>query len=249
MSTLTSVGGPPGQCPRLRGRAGVRSPPGSGGLATRWACDRGTTVCRGHRGAARRLLPWSGLIRSSAAVVALAVCCVLGTAQPALAHTSLVSTSPAADTVIVDAVEVVTLVFTQPVSPDQVQVVVTGPGGVDVMDGPIRVSGGSVNRSVGAWTASGTHRLAYRVLAEDGHPITGEVSFGVAPAAVGPAPTGSPTTTSVPTATAGPGQAPSSAPRPVGTNVALALVTVLGAVAVLLVVGAVRAGRHAGAGR
>ena len=191
----------------------------------------------------------SWLSRSSAAGVALvAACSVLSSARPALAHTSLVSTSPRPNTVVVDPVEVVTLVFSQPVSPDQVQVVVTGPEGADVADGPSRVSGGAVSRSVGAWSTPGTHRLAYRVLAEDGHPITGEVSFEVAPAAVGPPPASTATTTVPPTAT-GPAQAPISASRPAGTIVAPALLTVLGAVAVALVVGAVRAGRRAGAGR
>jgi methionine-rich copper-binding protein CopC len=183
----------------------------------------------------RPWLLWSVLL-------VVAACSVVWSAPPAWAHTSLVSSTPASGAVLVDPVEVVTLAFSQPVSPRQVQVVVTGPDGEDLGQGAVQVSGGTVSRSLGAWSQSGEHQLAYRVLAQDGHPITGQVRFSVALPA-GAAPTPSPST-AVPSIT--PREVAGSAQPTVaqGTSVVPALVAGLAGVAVLLVVAGVRAGRR-----
>lgn len=140
--------------------------------------------------------PGPGRALSSLLLLVVAAAPVLLTAGPARAHTSLVSSSPAAGSVVAD-LGVVTLVFSQAVSPRQVRVVVTGPAGADLAEGSAQVSGGTVRQPVGALTESGDHRLAYRVLAADGHPITGEVPFQVELAATststaGPSSVGTP---------------------------------------------------------
>jgi hypothetical protein len=167
-------------------------------------------------------------------------------AGPAQAHTSLVSSAPSSGAVLEGPVPVVTLVFSRPVLSRQAQVVVTGPDGAAVAGGPAQVSGGTVRWPVGPWPTSGAYRLAYRVLAEDGHPITGEVPFRVSPA-VAPTPTAAPPPGSP--AVTGSASAPASSPGPPATPLVPALASALAAVAVLLVVGGVRAGRRAGLGR
>ena len=135
----------------------------------------------------------SGRATSAPAALLLAACLVAITPSPAQAHTSLATSTPSAGATVVQPLEVVQLVFTSAVSAEQAQVVLTAPDGTDVAQGPARVSGATVGQSVDAWPASGSYRLAYRVLAQDGHPITGRVPFTVDPAAVTSAPAALPT--------------------------------------------------------
>jgi len=174
---------------------------------------------------------------------------VLATAAPASAHTALVSSTPAVSAVVAGPVEAVSLVFTEPVSTRAAQVVLTGPDGADVVQGTPTVSGATVSAPVTV-PAAGRYRLAYRVLAADGHPVTGSVPFEVTPAAT----SGRPTAPDAPTAGAGAPSTPAadtgSAQGAGGTTpssgAGLAPVALggLGAVAGALVVGAVRAGRR-----
>ena len=168
---------------------------------------------------------------------------VIWGAQPALAHTSLISSTPAYDAVVERPAAAVTLVFDRPVSPRQARLVVTGPGGVDVGAGPARTDGPTVSLPVRAWPTSGGFRLSYRVLAEDGHPLTGQLPFRVAPDAVGGSPLLAPSASVPPTPTPA-GPAPAAAP-PAGTSAAPVLVVGLSGLAVALVVGGVRAARRA----
>ena len=182
-------------------------------------------------------------------VLLVTACSALWSPPPALAHTSLVSSTPAPDAVVAVPVEVVTLVFSEPVSPRTVQVVVSGPDGADLAAGPVQVSGGTVTRSVGARSTAGSYRLAYRVLAEDGHPITGQVPFEVALSAAGSPTTSAATTTAQPPA-AGSAQTPEGASRTAGTtSSAPALLAVLSGLALVLGIGAVRAARRVEPGR
>lgn len=161
---------------------------------------------------------------------------LLMTAGPALAHTSLVSTTPAAGAVVAAEVGSVTLVFSQPVLSSQALVVVSGPDGADRADGPAQVSGGTVSQPVGPVPTSGSHRLAYRVLAEDGHPITGEVSFQVEQAAA-------PAAAVPPPVAAAPAEVTTASSSPGGGGWAPALAVGLGVVSVAFVAAAVRARR------
>ena len=188
--------------------------------------------------------PCSGRASSVTCGLLLGACSVLWSPTPALAHTSLVGSTPSSSAVVSTPLDAVTLVFDQPVSPRLARVVVSGPDGADVADGPARVSGGTVTRAVGAPPPAGDYRLAYRVLAEDGHPITGQVRFRVTSSAV---PTGA-VTTAVPQQQVQPASAPASQTAS-QTYLVPALVAGLVGAGVVLVLGAVRAGRRAGAGR
>lgn len=175
---------------------------------------------------------------------------VLATAGPALAHTSLVRSDPGTSAVVAGPFDTVTLVFDQPVSSRAAQVVVTGPDGADVAAGPARVAGATVSAPVTGFPSAGGYRLAYRVLAEDGHPLTGQVPFEVAPAAVTDIPTAAgATSTPAPVSGAAQAQTPAAATRSSGTGVAPAALAGLAALAGALVAGAVRAGRRGRTGR
>ena len=208
--------------------------------------------------------------RASAACVLLVVAgWALWSPTPALAHTSLLGSTPAPSASVSAPLESVTLEFSQAVSPRQARIVVSGPDGVDLADGPVRVSGGTVTRAVGAQPTAGDYRLAYRVLAEDGHPITGQVQFRLTSSAVqagnvqaggvqaGGVQGGAVPPAAQPTGAATPG-VPQQQPVPAlatssrGTGPASlvpALVAGLVGVGVVLVLGAVFAGRRAGAAR
>ena len=128
-------------------------------------------------------------------LVAAAVSWVGLGAAPAAAHTELRSSPPADGQHLAGAPEVVELVFAQPIADKFARVVArTSPGGPPtelavVVDGarvsatvpPDLTAVPPLNRTV--WTVS------YRVVSEDGHPITGQLRFTVAPA---PATTASP---------------------------------------------------------
>ena len=128
--------------------------------------------------AARLLLP-----------LAVAVAVLLAPAA-ASAHTSLVGTSPAAGaTVPADTGEVV-LSFDAEVREQLARVVVTGPDGTAAAQGPARVRGTDVVQALRTPLPPGAWTVAYRVVADDGHPISGTLDFAVPGTAAAPTPAG-----------------------------------------------------------
>ena len=185
----------------------------------------------------------------TACVLLMAGSTVLLGAGPAAAHTSLTSTVPAAGATVVDPVERVRLVFSEPVSPRQAQVLVTATNGDDLARGPAQAAGGVVSQPLGRSATAGSYLVSYRVLAQDGHPITGQVSFAVAAGAGSPV-TGAGTTDRAPSPVSGSLQQAAGPGDPGGAGglvpVLAAGLTALGAA---LVVGAVRSGRRRHVGR
>lgn len=121
-----------------------------------------------------RLLPGRAVWVALATLIA-----VLGLAAPAAAHTDLAESTPSPDTLVHQQPGRVSLSFTEPLSPTLVQVAVTAPDGKDVVMGRPLVSGGTVTAKLPRLDAPGTYRVAYRVMAEDNHPVTGEFGFRV----------------------------------------------------------------------
>lgn len=119
-------------------------------------------------------------------LVAAAVSWVGLGAAPAAAHTELRSSNPAEGQRLDVAPETVELVFDQPIAEDFATVVArTGPGG-EPTELAVGVDGARVSATVPPDHAGGTPRnstawtIAYRVVSEDGHPITGQLRFTVA---------------------------------------------------------------------
>lgn len=143
------------------------------------------------------------------ALVALA-CGALGVGIAA-AHTALAGSDPADGATEETVPTVVTLTFTEDISPTFATVVVNSSDGRDWVSRPPQVAGPQLRMSLSPDLPVGEQYLVgYRVVSEDGHPVAGSVNFTVAgvPGAAGSASpsTGvaSPTTTAVPPTSSGP---------------------------------------------
>lgn len=99
-------------------------------------------------------------------------------AGPAAAHASLVSSTPTQDAQVGPAPRQVSFTFSEEVQ-EPAFVAVSGPDGGSLLAGDPVVDGATVTQDVAAGGA-GTWTAAYRVVSEDGHPITGEITFDVA---------------------------------------------------------------------
>ena len=153
-------------------------------------------------------------------VVALLV--IAGLVAPAvLAHAQLLSSDPKTGASLPTADEV-SLTFSEDINPDFVQIVAEGPDG-DVADGDPLVAGAVVTQPI-LPTGSGLHTVTYRVVSNDGHPVSGSVTFtltDVTPTEPTDSPTTDPATESATDPTTEVPQTPSSA-TPVSNDEAVA---------------------------
>jgi copper transport protein len=103
------------------------------------------------------------------------------TSAPAtLLHARLLRSTPAADARLTSSPQSISLVFSEAVVAELCQIVVTGPAGsalalrvsLDPRDNNVLV--GEV-----ASLPAGTHRVAWRIVSADGHPVAGNFSFSL----------------------------------------------------------------------
>lgn len=127
-----------------------------------------------------------------ARALAAAAVLVLGPLTGAYAHEDLRSSvpadgsagpTPAAVELVPAAVE---LVLTAPPLAVGAQVVVSGPAG-PVTSAPPVVEGARLSAALPERLPPGKYRMAWQVTAADGHPVTGELGFTVAPSPAGTA--------------------------------------------------------------
>ncbi|MFI2365773.1 copper resistance protein CopC [Promicromonospora sp. NPDC019610] len=145
----------------------------------------------GHRTAGRRAGGWLLLL-------AVAWALLLGSASPAAAHATLISTDPAQGAVLDAAPERVTFTFNESV--------IGVPAGIKVFDatGEEVASTATVRASrllvdLDEDVPDGTLVVVWRLVSEDGHPIGGSLSFSVgAPSDVVDVPTGADAGTDAP---------------------------------------------------
>ena len=104
---------------------------------------------------------------------------VLLPAAPAAAHTALVGSQPSAGGALTAGATQVSLSFSGRVRAELSTVVVTGPDGADHARGPLVVRGAEVVQPLAGPLPAGDWTLLYRVVAADGHPLTGAVPFTV----------------------------------------------------------------------
>lgn len=117
-------------------------------------------------------------LRRLAALLLLLGVVVAAWAPPAQAHSELVASTPqAGDTVGLDTDRLV-LVFSDPLTPGQAQVLVRDGAGKDVAAGAPRLDGPTLEVPLRLHRA-GPHTVAYRVLSTDGHTVVGELDFAV----------------------------------------------------------------------
>lgn len=146
-----------------------------------------------------RSRPHAARLRRGLLLVIVGLTAVLGAPGPALAHSGLTSSSPAAGSTVTEPLSVVSLTFSGRVRPREVTV--AGPDGAPAGSGPATASGSVVDVPV-RLTAAGRYTIDYTVASDDGHPVVGTVTFTYTPpvAAAQPPPAAPGTATAAPTA-------------------------------------------------
>ena len=168
-------------------------------------------------------------------VLAVAAVWLLLGIVPAQAHSELVSSTPTADSVLDTPPQNVELVFNQKVQNTFVTVTVVGTDGQQWGNSTPVVAGERLTAGIEARIPPGVYTVGYRVVSEDGHPITGSYPFTVS-AAPGPA-----------DAEPGPAEAAAATPAssaigmtaPQTSNGAPMVLPILGGIVVLLFVGGI----------
>lgn len=112
----------------------------------------------------------------------------LAGAQPAMAHSVLVSSDPAKDASLASAPAAVTLVFNEPLDRGFTELAVLGPDGTSHWEGgPPVVTGEKLSAPLRALGSAGVYTVKYRVVSADGHPVSGAVPFTLTTAGLGTA--------------------------------------------------------------
>jgi len=165
-------------------------------------------------------------------VALLAVLLILwSTALPAAAHIRLVSATPQDGAMLTRPPSEVILGFNEPPLTLGTTVKVLGPGG-EVHSGRPEVVDTSVRQALQAGAIPGRYEVIWRVSSEDGHPITGRLSFTVQAAASRP-----PATASPPGSTAAPVAPAPAVPPPESPAGSAALPGIVAGLAALPVIG------------
>jgi copper resistance protein C len=149
-------------------------------------------------------------LRLLAATVAACVALLLG-AAPAFAHTRLESSDPGDKSSVDAAPASVSLTFNEAISAEFATLSVVGPDGTNYQSGPVSAANGQVSTAVSPLGPAGVYEIGYRVVSDDGHPVSGKVSFTL--------------TTACPGAAAAPAAAPTAAAAPAPAPAAAAATT------------------------
>jgi methionine-rich copper-binding protein CopC len=130
--------------------------------------------------------------------VAACVALLVG-AAPAFAHTRLESSDPADGASLSAAPVTVSLTFSEDIDPGFATITVVGPDGTSYQNGDVTGDGGEVRTAVSPLGPAGTYEIGYRVVSDDGHPVSGKVAFTLtAPGPAAAAPTVAPEPTAAP---------------------------------------------------
>src|SRR4249919_2011609 len=122
-------------------------------------------------------MAWVLRLRAACAAVIVSLALLIAGASPAIAHATLVSSSPADGAVLASSPSEFTLTFNEPVAP-LVLKLVNPDGKTDVLQAS-RARDASLVIPMRARLLTGTHLLSWRVISLDGHPVGGTVVFSV----------------------------------------------------------------------
>ncbi|MFB2580141.1 copper resistance protein CopC [Herbiconiux sp. P15] len=179
----------------------------------------------------------------------------VGGASSASAHDYLVSTNPAADATVTEALTEVALDFNEPPLTDfasAIAIEVRDASGADVVTTPVSIVDSTLTVSV-APTTQGAYTVLWQTVSSDGHPVSGEYAFTYSgpvaqptaePTAAPPASSSEPPT-AAPTPSASPGGEASGDADPTSSeggsdgSGALVWVGIGGALAVLAIAGVI----------
>lgn len=102
----------------------------------------------------------------------------LSVGSPAQAHSELIGSTPADGDYTEELLTEVVLEFNEDIQPLGTEVAVTDPSGASANDGEVVIDGPVVTQPISTGE-SGTYTVTWRAVSTDGHPISGELSFGV----------------------------------------------------------------------
>ena len=157
------------------------------------------------------------VVRAVAVTLICAVALLVG-AAPAFAHTRLQSSDPADGTSLGAGPQRVSLTFNEPMQTGFATVTVIGPDGRPYQSGEVAANGGTVSIGVAPLGPAGRYEIGYRVVSEDGHPVTGSVAFTLpAPGPAAATPAAAPSSALAAPASATPAPT-SAAPAPVAAS-------------------------------
>ncbi|HEY2222154.1 copper resistance CopC family protein [Actinomycetospora sp.] len=183
------------------------------------------------------------------AVLAALVSVLLALAAgPAAAHDVIEGSDPADGASVAAAPSRITLTFGEAPAPDTATVTVVGPDGSSRWEqGTATTDGARVSVGVNPLGPAGRYQVGYRVVSGDGHPVSGALSFTLTMPGTGTANGAAPTAATPAAPVAGPTTAPATTPSPAAAAepapdgglpawpfVVLAVVVVLGALAMVL---------------
>jgi copper transport protein len=111
---------------------------------------------------------------------------LMGPVSPAFAHAALVGSDPAADSIVPDAPNKITLTFSESIQliPGKIQVL--GPDGSRADQGDPTVDGANVTIPLRSGGGRGTYLVSYRVISADTHPVGGSITYSVGAASTPP---------------------------------------------------------------
>jgi methionine-rich copper-binding protein CopC len=112
-------------------------------------------------------------------VVAALAAMSLALAPTASAHDELLRSAPRDGAVLAAPPGVVTLVFEEAPAEGFTTVSVTGPGAARVNAGGPVTSGATITEQLAAPGRSGRYLIRYRIMSDDGHPVSGTIRFTV----------------------------------------------------------------------
>ncbi|GAA4544726.1 copper resistance CopC family protein [Pseudonocardia xishanensis] len=140
----------------------------------------------------------SRLVRLGGGALIAMVALLVG-ASPAFAHAQFEGSDPADGASLATAPQTVTLTFSDTMRQGFNTVTVTGPDGVQYQAGEPTAQDTTVSVALNPLGPAGVYQIGYRVLSDDGHPITGRLGFtltqpGTAAPATGSAAPVAPTT-------------------------------------------------------
>jgi methionine-rich copper-binding protein CopC len=152
-----------------------------------------------------RITVWAAIIG-----LLLGVLSSLAMAVSADAHAALTSISPADGAQLAQAPTQVVLTFDEAISTSFATVTVTNPDGASVSQGRAQVDGAVVTQALAAGLGAGRYTVAFRVVSDDGHPVSDRTTFTVLPSATA---TGSPSDPATATPDASPSGAAAAGPQ------------------------------------
>ena len=145
---------------------------------------------------------------------------VVGGMAPASAHTGLVSTDPRDGADLAAPPSQVTFVFDEDLLPDFVDFSISNGDGEPLSIAGVKVDGSTAALPWPSDAPGNTYTVAYRVVSQDGHPVSGAITFSYVRESPSPTPTSasaSPTPTSD-SSSAAPSSSTSPEPEPTQTT-------------------------------